>query len=107
MSDRTTQLERQIDEFAERGLQATRNGLRFSAGPARRIVALVLLDVGLQAFLVVLGLALLFDPGAISDQVNLGSAPTWSDLIFALTLASVAFTSLESAAGLAGEIDVR
>ena len=27
MSDRTTQLERQIDEFAERGLQATRRGL--------------------------------------------------------------------------------
>jgi APA family basic amino acid/polyamine antiporter len=86
---------------------AVRNVRGFSAWRARRILALVLLDVGLQAFLVVLGLALLFDPGAVSDQVDLGTAPTWSDLIFALTLASVAFTSLESAAGLAGEIDVR
>src|SRR3954466_1788488 len=86
---------------------AVRNVRGFSAWRARRILALVLLDVGLQAFLVVLGLALLFDPGAVSDQVNLGTAPTWSDRIFALPLASVAFTSLESAAGLAGEIDVR
>src|SRR3954452_7470688 len=86
---------------------AVRNVRGFSAWRARRILALVLLDVGLQAFLVVLGLALLFDPGAVSDQIDLGTAPTWSDLIFALTLATVAFTSLESAAGLAGEIDVR
>src|SRR3954468_23465184 len=86
---------------------AVRNVRGFSAWWARRILALVLLDVGLQAFLVVLGLALLFDPGPVPGQVNPGTAPTWSDLIFALTLASVAFTSLESAAGLAGEIDVR
>jgi basic amino acid/polyamine antiporter, APA family len=86
---------------------AVRNVRGFSAWRARRILALVLLDVGLQAFLVILGLALLFDPGAVTDQINLGTAPTWSDVIFALTLASVAFTSLESAAGLAGEIDVR
>jgi APA family basic amino acid/polyamine antiporter len=89
------------------GYVAVRNVRGFSAWRARRILALVLVDVGLQALLVVLGLALLFNPDAVGDQIHLGSAPTWSDLIFALTLASVAFTSLESAAGLAGEIDVR
>src|SRR3954449_4701409 len=86
---------------------AVRNVRGFSAWRARRILALVLLDVGLQAFLVILGLALLFDPGAVGDQIDLGTAPTWPDVLFALTLASVAFTSLESAAGLAGEIAVR
>src|SRR3954464_11653759 len=86
---------------------AVRNVRGFSAWRARRILALVLLDVGLQGLLVVLGLALLFDPGAIGDQIDLGTAPKWGDVLFALTLASVAFTSLESAAGLAGEIDVR
>ena len=84
-----------------------RNVRGFSAWRARRILALVLLDVGLQALVVVLGLALLFDVDAITSQIHLGSAPQWKDVIFALTLASVAFTSLESAAGLAGEIDVR
>src|SRR3954453_16341254 len=86
---------------------AVRNVRGFSAWRARRILALVLLDVGLQAVLVVLGLALLFDPGAIGDQIDFGTAPKWGDVLFALTLASGAFTSLESAAGLAGEIDVR
>ncbi|HEY3020232.1 MAG TPA: amino acid permease [Solirubrobacteraceae bacterium] len=86
---------------------AVRNVRGFSAWRARRILALVLLDVGLQALLVVLGLALLFDVSAITDQIHLGTAPEWKDVVFALTLASVAFTSLESAAGLAGEIDVR
>src|SRR3954470_13677623 len=86
---------------------AVRNVRGFSAWRSRRILMLVLVDLGLQALLVVLGLALLFDPGAIGDQIHLGSAPKWTDVIFALTLASVAFTSLESAAGLAGEIDVR
>src|SRR5919204_458823 len=73
---------------------AVRNVRGFSAWRSRRILMLVLLDVGLQALLVVLGLALLFDPGAIGDQIDLGSAPEWGDVIFALTLASVAFTSL-------------
>ena len=33
------------------------------------------------------------------DPIHLGSAPTWSDLVFALTIAVISFTSLESAAG--------
>jgi basic amino acid/polyamine antiporter, APA family len=86
---------------------AVRNVRGFSAWRSRRILLLVLLDVGLQALIVGLGLALLFDPGDISDQIHLGTAPEWSDVIFALTLSTVAFTSLESASGLAGEIDVR
>jgi len=86
---------------------AVRNVRGFSAWRSRRILVLVLFDLGLQALIIVLGLALLFDTSAISDQIHLGSAPKVSDLIFALTLASVAFTSLESASGLAGEIDVR
>ena len=36
--------------------------------------------------------------------IHLGSAPTWSHLVFAMTLAVIAFTSLESASGLAGEV---
>jgi APA family basic amino acid/polyamine antiporter len=32
--------------------------------------------------------------------------PAWTDVVFALTLATVAFTSLESASGLAGEVAV-
>jgi APA family basic amino acid/polyamine antiporter len=71
---------------------------------ARRIGLLVLGDLALQGFVVVLGLALFFSPDTLVDPIHLGTAPRWSDLIFALTVAVVAFTSLESAAGLAGEV---
>ena len=43
---------------------------------------------------------------ALGSPIHLGSSPHWSDLVFALTVAVVAFTSLESAAGLAGEVRV-
>jgi APA family basic amino acid/polyamine antiporter len=73
---------------------------------ARRIGMLVIGDLALQSFIVVLGLILFFDPDTLVDPIHLGSAPTWSGLVFALTIAAVAFTSLESAAGLAGEVRV-
>ena len=38
--------------------------------------------------------------------IDLGTAPSWGDLLFALTVSTVAFTSLESASGLAGEVRV-
>ena len=53
-----------------------------------------------------LGLVLFFNPHTLLDPIHLGSAPKWSDLVFALTIAAIAFTSLESAAGLAGEVKI-
>jgi APA family basic amino acid/polyamine antiporter len=73
---------------------------------ARRIGMLVIGDLGLQLLIVVLGLALFFDPHTLLAQVHLGSEPTWSSFVFALTIAAIAFTSLESAAGLAGEVRI-
>jgi APA family basic amino acid/polyamine antiporter len=78
----------------------------FGGRRARRIGLLVMGDLALQGFLVVLGLALFFNPSALRAEIHLGSAPTWSNLVFALTLTVIAFTSLESAAGLAGEVRV-
>ena len=73
---------------------------------ARRIGVLVIADLALQGFIVVLGLALFFNPHTLLAPIHLGSAPKWSDLIFALTIAAISFTSLESAAGLAGEVRI-
>ena len=58
----------------------------------------------LSCVVIVIGLVLFFNPHTLHDQIHLGSAPTWSGLIFALTITTVAFTSLESAPGLAGEV---
>jgi basic amino acid/polyamine antiporter, APA family len=73
---------------------------------ARRIGVLVIGDLALQGLVVVLGLVLFFNPHTLLDPIHLGSAPTWSGLVFALTVAAISFTSLESAAGLAGEVRI-
>jgi APA family basic amino acid/polyamine antiporter len=78
----------------------------FGGRRARRVGMLMAGDLALQGFIVVLGLALFFNPHTLLSPIHLGSTPTWSHLIFALTIAVVAFTSLESASGLAGEVRI-
>jgi APA family basic amino acid/polyamine antiporter len=78
----------------------------FSGRRARRVGILLAGDLAVQAFIVVLGLVLFFSPSTLLDPIHLGTAPTWSGLIFALTLAVISFTSLESASGLAGEVRI-
>jgi len=78
----------------------------FSQRRARRVGFLMAGDLVLQAFIVVLGLALFFDVDTLTNPIHLGTAPTWEDLIFALTVVVIAFTSLESASGLSGEVRI-
>jgi APA family basic amino acid/polyamine antiporter len=78
----------------------------FGGRRARRVGMLVAGDLALQGFIVVLGLVLFFNPHTLTHPIHLGSAPKWSDLIFALTIAVISFTSLESASGLAGEVRI-
>jgi APA family basic amino acid/polyamine antiporter len=61
------------------------------------------LDLATQLLLVILGLALLFSPDALTQGTSLGSTPSWSDLAFALPLAMLAYTGLETVANLAEE----
>jgi basic amino acid/polyamine antiporter, APA family len=58
----------------------------------------------LELVAIVIGLAEHFKGHQLLSQIHLGSAPTWSGLIFALTITTIAFTSVESASGLAGEV---
>src|ERR1700676_1398016 len=67
----------------------------FGGRRAGRIRLLVVADLALQAFIVVLGLALFFNPDTLLDPIHLGTSPSWSDLVFALTVAAISFTSLE------------
>jgi len=74
---------------------------------ARRLRSRVLItgvDLGLQAIVIVLGLALAFHPDHLSQSIDLGTAPTVSDLAYAFPIAVIAFTGLEAAANIAGEV---
>lgn len=78
----------------------------FSGRRTRRVGLLVAADLLIQGFIVVLGLVVFFSPHTLLSPIHLGSAPTWSGLIFAMTVAVVSFTSLESASGLSGEVRI-
>jgi len=78
----------------------------FSGHRTRRVGLLVAADLLIQGFIVVLGLVVFFSPHTLLSPIHLGTAPTWSSLIFAMTVAVVSFTSLESASGLSGEVRI-
>jgi APA family basic amino acid/polyamine antiporter len=65
------------------------------------IVALV--DLATQLLIVALGLALLFSPDALTAGTSLGTSPTWHSIAFAVPLAMLAYTGLETVANLAEE----
>jgi basic amino acid/polyamine antiporter, APA family len=69
-----------------------------------RIGLVVVGALVLELVAIAIGLSQSFNAHKLVSQVHLGSAPTWSGLIFALTVTTIAFTSVESASGLAGEV---
>ena len=66
-------------------------------------IVVALVDLSTQLLLVGLGFALLFSPDALSAGTELGTMPSWSDLAYALPLAFLAYTGLETVANLAEE----
>jgi APA family basic amino acid/polyamine antiporter len=79
-------------------VRLTRRSQLHSAG-----IVVAGLDLATQLLLVILGLALLYSPDALTMGTDLGVSPTWDDLAFALPLAMLAYTGLETVANLAEE----
>jgi basic amino acid/polyamine antiporter, APA family len=75
-------------------------GLRESANLN---IFLAVTDLLTQLALIVLGAALLFHPDTLIHQVHLGVAPTWTEVIFALSISMVAYTGIETVSNMAEE----
>src|SRR5436190_9663670 len=75
-------------------------GLRESANLN---IFLAIADLVTQVLLVVLGAVLIFDPSVLIHQVHLGSAPSYKELIFALSISMVAYTGIETVSNMAEE----
>jgi APA family basic amino acid/polyamine antiporter len=66
-------------------------------------LSVALLDLVVQGTLVVLGLAFLLSPDVLTEGFGLASEQDWTDLAFALPLAMLAYTGLETVSNLAEE----
>jgi APA family basic amino acid/polyamine antiporter len=78
-----------------RGLPVDRLRLVLTTGLLNLLALIAVLAVGMSLF---------WDPGSVTDTIHLGSAPTWSNLIFGLVVATVALTGIEAASGFAGDV---
>src|SRR5919198_6437696 len=87
--------------FAIAGIAALRLVRRARLHAWAVIVALV--DLGTQLLLIGLGMALLFTPHALRAGTSLGETPSWHSIAFAIPLAMLAYTGLETVANLAEE----
>ncbi len=64
---------------------------------------LAVADLCTQVLLVGVGFVLVLDPSLLVNQVHLGTAPTWHNLVFALSVAMVAYTGIETVSNMAEE----
>jgi APA family basic amino acid/polyamine antiporter len=66
-------------------------------------IVVALVDLATQLLLIGLGMALLFSPDALTKGTSLGENPTWHSIVFAIPLAMLAYTGLETVSNLAEE----
>ena len=70
---------------------------------AKLNLGLAVVDLFTQVLLVIVGAVLVLDPALLVHQVHLGTAPSWSEVIFALSVAMVAYTGIETVSNMAEE----
>jgi APA family basic amino acid/polyamine antiporter len=70
---------------------------------AKLNIFLALADLCTQVLLVGLGFVLVLKPHSLVSQVHLGLAPSWTQLVFALSVAMVAYTGIETVSNMAEE----
>src|SRR6201988_1262951 len=70
---------------------------------AKLNLVLAVTDLCTQVLLVGLGFVLVLNPSLLVNQVHLGVAPSWTQLIFALSVAMVAYTGIETVSNMAEE----
>lgn len=61
------------------------------------------IDLTIQIVLVIIGTLVILDIEQLFGQVNFGVAPRWSDFIYGIAVAMVAYTGIETISNMAGE----
>ena len=71
-----------------------------------RAAIVVVADLALQVAIVILGLAFVLNPDVLTDPGGVGGGASVDDLLFAFTIALVAFAGIDASSGLAGEVAI-
>jgi len=71
-----------------------------------RAAFVVVADLGVQLLIVILGLALLFNPDVLTDPAAIAGTPGLEHILFAFTITIAAFSGLDASSALAGEVAV-
>jgi APA family basic amino acid/polyamine antiporter len=66
-------------------------------------VTLAIVDFATQLLLVLIGFVLVLSPEVLVENVDLGVAPTWRNLLLAIPVAMIAYTGIETVSNLAEE----
>jgi APA family basic amino acid/polyamine antiporter len=75
-------------------------------GRERTLSVLALADIALQLAVIVVGALAVMHPDRLTDQLNLFTDPSFSDVIYAAVIAMLAYAGIEAASDLAPDIDV-
>jgi basic amino acid/polyamine antiporter, APA family len=70
---------------------------------ARLNIILAVLDLGTQMLIMIVGVVLLLSPSILIDQVQLWTAPTLTQFIYAISIGTIAYTGIETISNMAEE----
>lgn len=66
-------------------------------------VVLSVIDLVTQIIIAAVGIVFLFSPAVLVSNVHLGVAPTWGQLLYAIPVATIAYTGIETVSNMAEE----
>ena len=77
--------------------------IRGTEESAKLNLVLAVADLATQVILVGIGLVLVLSPEILVENVHLGVAPTWSDLLLGIAVGMIAYTGIETISNMAEE----
>jgi len=76
-------------------------------GRERSLSVLALADIALQLAVIGVGVLTVFHPDRLTDQLDLFTDPSFTDVVYAAVVAMLAYAGIEAASDLAPDIDVK
>jgi APA family basic amino acid/polyamine antiporter len=76
-------------------------------GRERSLSVLALADIALQLAVIVVGVLAVLHPDRLTDQLDLFTNPSFTDIVYSAVVAMLAYAGIEAASDLAPDIDVK